>query len=68
MKVDNTFTSNILPNGQINEGKNCDAKYQARLYAFILERLHTIFWTKMIAGGVPVYYCEVQLLENGQKI
>lgn len=68
MKVDNTFTSNILPNGQINEGKNCDAKYQARLYSFVLERLHTIFWAKMIAGGVPVYYCEAELLENGQRI
>lgn len=68
MKNDNTFTGNVMPNGQVNESKNCDPNYQARLYAFILERLHTLFWTKALHGGTPLYYCEVELLETGQKI
>lgn len=68
MKIDKTFTGNVMPNGQVNEAKNCDPVYQSRLYAFILERLHTIFWTKALRGGTPMFYCEVELLEKNQKI
>lgn len=66
MKKDETFTSNVLPNGQVNETKNCDPAYQVRIVAFLTERLNTLFWAKNMQ--LQPYYCEVDLLENNQKI
>ena len=44
-------------------------EYQSRLYAFILERLNTIFWTqKKNENKIPIVMCPVKLLEENQKI
>ena len=45
------------------EGKDCRVEYQSRIFAFLLERLNTIFWMK--ARG-PIYPCDVKLLEENQ--
>ena len=47
------------------EHKNSSLDYQSRLFAFILERLNTIFWCK--ARG-PIFPCSVKLLEENQTI
>ena len=62
---DKSFTDNKL-NGQEITGKDCRPEYQCRIYAFILERLTTLFFAKL--QGVQVYHCEVHLLEQNQKI
>ena len=63
---DTTFTSNVMPNGQVNESKNCDPKYQCRIFAFLSERLNTLFWLKNM--HLQPWYCTVDLLEQNQKI
>lgn len=49
-------------------GKNCDPRYQARSFSFILERLNTLFWLKQKKGGNKVYPLKVRLIEEGQEI
>lgn len=66
IKNDESYTSNVLQNGQINEMKNCDPAYQVRIVAFLSERLNTLFWAKNM--HLQPYYCEVDLLETNQKI
>ena len=66
VKNDTSFTSNVLPNGQIIEAKNCEPTYQCRIYAFILERLTTLFFAKL--QGVQIWHCDIHLLEPAQKI
>ena len=44
-------------------------EYQSRLYAFILERLNTIFWLdKFTEKKIPLACCPVKLLKENQKI
>lgn len=62
---DKSFTDNKL-NGQVIEGKVCRPEYQCRIYAFILERLTTLFFAKV--QGIQTWHCEVHLLEPGQNI
>jgi hypothetical protein len=62
IKSDSTFTSNVMPNGQINESKNCDPAYQVRIVAFLSERLNTLWWLNR-----EHYIGEVKLLENDKK-
>lgn len=58
VKADKTFTTKA-------ENKNSSLDYQSRIFAFILERLNTVFWCK--ARG-PIFPCNVKLLENSQTI
>lgn len=44
--------------------KDCRPEYQSRLFAFIVERLSTIFWRHFNGQ----YNCEVKLLQEGQTI
>lgn len=47
------------------DGKNTDPNYQARIGAFLSERMSSIFWQLL---QVPRNYQQVILLEEGQKI
>lgn len=49
-------------------GKNCDPKYQARSFSFILERLNTLFWLKNIKAKKRIMPMKVRLIEEGQHI
>ena len=49
-------------------GKNCDPKYQARSFSFILERLNTLFWLKNIKAKKRIMPMRVRLIEEGQHI
>lgn len=49
-------------------GKNCDPKYQARSFSFILERLNTLFWLKQQKAGNKVMPLRVRLIEENQTI
>lgn len=49
-------------------GKNCDPKYQARSFSFILERLNTLFWLKNIKAGKRIMPMAVRLIEPNQTI
>lgn len=65
VKADASFTDNKI-NGQEITAKNCDPIYQSRIYAFILERLTTLFFAKL--QGIQIWHCDVHLLELNQKI
>lgn len=49
-------------------GQNADVKYQARMVSFLSERLTTAFVYQMLALKMPIYFCDVTLLEHGQHI
>ena len=49
-------------------GKNCDPKYQARSFSFILERLNTLFWLKNINAKNRIMPLKVRLIEENQAI
>jgi len=49
-------------------GQNATAQYQARLVSFLSERLTTAFAYQAISLNVPIYFCDVKLLESNQKI
>lgn len=49
--------------------KNISVSYQSRFYAFVSERLNTVFWRrKMKENKFKIAFQNVRLMEEGQKI
>lgn len=52
------------------EGRNNTVDYQSRILGFVTERLNSLFWYKFVLSnnGYQIYYNNVELLDNNQRI